>query len=225
VQIYTKGLKLWNAFTIFFFYLTLWRRSSHIADGRPLRSSLWTFVLPSLNIVHDCLTISPLLHIGHKGRVYNSRWIFAALIFVAWKKDNAWILQLLKFSIARHNITQCMETSTNTRWPVIWWLTRRWVMWQYSEWASFPLLHHLPNINESFFRIYIVARKYVNGLSDNILKIMKRNIRCGLFHQMRYRLVTISYSLFMFSNTILNWDSHAIPLLNGSGTYRYNVIN
>jgi hypothetical protein len=54
-EIQIKVLKLWSAM------LTLWTRSSLTTDGWPLHSLSWTFVRPSLNILHHCLTVPSLI--------------------------------------------------------------------------------------------------------------------------------------------------------------------
>jgi hypothetical protein len=41
-----------------------------------------------------------------------------------------------------HIIIHCVETRTNTRWPVMWWCKRKWVTWCYLACASSPPLLH-----------------------------------------------------------------------------------
>jgi hypothetical protein len=60
-------------------------------------------------------------------------------MFLVWRKwITAQISQLEGLSITGHIITHSLETWTNTRWPVMWWFTRQWVMWHYLVWMSSP---------------------------------------------------------------------------------------
>jgi hypothetical protein len=121
------------------FWSTLWRKSSLVTDGLPITSlfiakicspaHLWTFYTIGLQFTHYILA------------VHHPRWISAAFMFLAWRKRiTEQISQLTGLSIAEHIITHSIETRTNTRWPVIWWLTRQWVTWRYLACASSPPL-------------------------------------------------------------------------------------
>jgi hypothetical protein len=79
--------------------------------------------------------------------MHNSWWISTGIVFLSWRKQiTAQISQLVGLFIAGHIITHSVETRTNTRWPVMWWFTRQWVMWCYLACASFPL----PKINRGY---------------------------------------------------------------------------
>jgi hypothetical protein len=49
-------------------------------------------------------------------------------------------------------IIHSAQTRTNTRWQVMWWFTRQWVMWHNLPCVSSPsLLQQLPKINGGYF--------------------------------------------------------------------------
>jgi hypothetical protein len=61
------------------------------------------------------------------------------LIFIAWRKwITARISQLAGLAITGHNINHSAEMRTNTGWPIMWWFTRKWVMWCYLACVSPP---------------------------------------------------------------------------------------
>jgi hypothetical protein len=94
---------------------------------------LWTFYTTLLQFLHS-------LRFGRKP--LNSRRISAPLMFLASRKRiRAQISQKPGLSIAGHAghiITHPVETRKNTRWQVMWWFARQWVMWRYLAWASSP---------------------------------------------------------------------------------------
>jgi hypothetical protein len=105
--------------------------------GRIFRSSSWTIVRPSLNILHHCLRFLHSLHLGRKPpRIIHDVFPHQSC-FLAWRmQTTARIAQLAVLSIAGHIITHSVETRTNT----MWWFTREWVMWRYLPCASSPPL-------------------------------------------------------------------------------------
>jgi hypothetical protein len=65
----TRKFWNWEAPSFTNFLVKTWTRSSLATDGRQLRSSSWTFVRPSLNILHHCLTVPALITL-----IVNRRW-------------------------------------------------------------------------------------------------------------------------------------------------------
>jgi hypothetical protein len=73
-------------------------------------------------------------------------------VFSVKERITARISQLAGLSVAGHTITHSVETRTKTRWPVMWWFTRQWVMSRYLVCAiSPPLLYYLPKIHGGYF--------------------------------------------------------------------------
>jgi hypothetical protein len=92
---------------------------------------LWTFCTIVLQFLHS-------LNFGHKPCIIYDGFLHHS--FLVWKWITARTLYLAGVSIAGHIITHSVETRKNSRWPVIWWFTRQWVMWRYLEYASSPSL-------------------------------------------------------------------------------------
>jgi hypothetical protein len=64
-------------------------------------------------------------------------------MFLTWRKwITVWISHLAGLSVAGHIITHFVEMRVNTRWWVMWWLTKQWVMWRYFTCMSSPVLLH-----------------------------------------------------------------------------------
>jgi hypothetical protein len=129
------------------FWSTLWKRSS-----RPTTSLL---IVDICSPIFDHSTLFCYCSFNH--------WILAANcatfttdfrtshVFSMKKADNSANFAAAGLSTVGHIIIHSVETRTNTRWPVIWWFTRQWVMWRYLAWASPPWpLHYLPKINGCF---------------------------------------------------------------------------
>jgi hypothetical protein len=126
---------------------TLWTRSSLTTDGWPLHSSSSTFVHPSLNILHLFLKSSFTHDILAVNRAQFTMDFHNTHVFSVKKAYNR-VSQLAGLSIAGHIINHFVETSTNTKWPVMWRFTKQWVLWPHLDWASSP---SLPRLNGGYF--------------------------------------------------------------------------
>jgi hypothetical protein len=99
-----------------------------------LFSQIWTFYTIVVQFLHS-------LYFGRKQRIV--RQISTAFMFLAWRKRiTARISQLAGLSIAGYIIYQSVETRTSTRWPVMWWFTRQWIIWRYLACTCSPVLLH-----------------------------------------------------------------------------------
>jgi hypothetical protein len=83
------------------FWTTLWSRSSLTTDGRPLHSSMWTFIRPSLNILHHFQ--------GACGSVVGYRHLWADCLEKMWEP---WHLTTLWAFMAccRDSLAFCLYT-------------------------------------------------------------------------------------------------------------------
>jgi hypothetical protein len=143
VEIRKKVLKLWSAVFHKFLVNILnkiithyrWPTTSLFIVNICSSAHLWTFYITVLQFLHSS-------HFGRKPRIIHNGFP-QALMFLTWRKwITARISQLPGLSIAGHVITHSVESRTNTKWPVMWWFTRQWVMWGYLACASSPPLLH-----------------------------------------------------------------------------------
>jgi hypothetical protein len=145
--------KFWNnempSFTVILVILNKIVTHYRSPDGRQLCSSswkifshFWTLYIIVLQFLHS-------LYFGHKLSIIHYGFRQHS-VFSVKKADNSRIPQLAGLSVAGHIITHCLETRTNTMWPVMWWFIRQ--EWRYLACASSsPFLHYLPKINGDYF--------------------------------------------------------------------------
>jgi hypothetical protein len=124
VEIQTKLQILWSASfkQCFREQFEQVHHSVHMAD-RPLRSSSWIFVSPSLNIPLHRLTVLSLGTFWPQ-TAHSSRRIPYHLCFSLTNADNNPNFAARGITIHKTLITHSVETRTNITWPVMWWYTR-----------------------------------------------------------------------------------------------------
>jgi hypothetical protein len=108
-------------------------------------------------------------------------------MFLAWRKGiTVQISQLGGLSVTWY-ITHSVVTRTNTRWPVMWWFTKRWVMWRYLAYVSSPvLLQYLPKINGSC----LLNSPHIIQKSP-LFKFICHDLNSGLWMRTRNRCLNI----------------------------------
>jgi hypothetical protein len=127
--------------------------------------------------------------------------ISTAHMFLAWRKRiTVRISQLAGLSIAGHIVTPSIETRTNTRWPVMWWFVRQWIMWRYLAWASSPPLllqltkikgYYFPNIPHTKYCLKRTGNICFGSLSHKIQDPLLISVDSALISQFRTGAVVV----------------------------------